>query len=52
MISQEDDLEGDFDPETHDKRMQELFDGEFYQGPEDDQKPEFKDIDEELELGN
>lgn len=48
---QEDDIEGDFDPEAHDRRMQSLFNDEFYEGPEDDQKPEFPDLDEELELG-
>lgn len=49
---EEDDIEGDFDPEAHDKRMQSLFNDEFYAGPEGEQKPEFPDLDEELELGN
>lgn len=31
--------------------MQALFDDEFYRAPEDDQKPEFPDLDEELEIG-
>lgn len=48
---QEEDIEGDFDPEAHDRRMQSLFNDEFYGQPEDDQKPEFPDLDEELELG-
>ncbi|CAH0551416.1 unnamed protein product [Brassicogethes aeneus] len=47
---QDDDLDGDFDPEAHDRRMQALFDNEFYEGAEDDQKPEFPDLDEELEI--
>lgn len=47
----EDDIEGDFDPEAHDRRMQSLFNDEFYSGPEGDQKPEFPDLDEELEIG-
>lgn len=51
MAFQEEDIDGDFDPETHDKRMQSLFDDEFYEGAEGDQKPEFPDLDEELELG-
>jgi len=46
------DLEDDFDPEEHDKRMQSLFSNEFYEGPEGEQKPEFPEIDEELELEN
>lgn len=48
---QDDDIEGDFDPEAHDRRMQSLFNDEFYGGPEEEQKPEFPDIDEELEIG-
>lgn len=48
---EEEDIEGDFDPEAHDRRMQSLFSDEFYQGPEGDQKPEFPDLDEELEIG-
>lgn len=31
--------------------MQSLFNDSFYQGPEEEQKPEFPDIDEELEIG-
>ncbi|RZC36871.1 KRI1 -like, partial [Asbolus verrucosus] len=48
----DEDLDGDFDPEAHDKRMQDLFNDEFYEGHEDDQKPEFPEIDEYLELEN
>lgn len=48
---QDEDIDGDFDPEAHDRRMQSLFNDEFYQGPEEEQKPEFPDIDEDLELG-
>lgn len=44
------DLDEDFDPEAHDKKMQQLFNNEFYQGEESDQKPEFPDLDEELEI--
>lgn len=47
----DDDIDGDFDPEAHDKRMQSLFNDEFYQQEEGDQKPEFPEIDEELEIG-
>ncbi|KRT78798.1 hypothetical protein AMK59_6664 [Oryctes borbonicus] len=46
------DIEEDFDPETYDKKMQQLFNDEFYKGQEEEQKPEFPDIDEELELEN
>ncbi|XP_047370842.1 protein KRI1 homolog [Vespa velutina] len=42
------DLEGDFDPAEHDRKMTEIFDEEYYAVPEDDIKPEFPDIDEEL----
>ncbi|CAH1976235.1 unnamed protein product [Acanthoscelides obtectus] len=48
----DDDLDGDFDPEEHDRKMQALFNDEFYQGPEGDQKPQFPDLDEELEIEN
>ncbi|KAK4884740.1 hypothetical protein RN001_001011 [Aquatica leii] len=44
------DIDEDFDPEEHDKRMQELFNSEFYSGPEGDIKPEFPELDEELEI--
>ncbi|KAI4467848.1 zinc finger zz type [Holotrichia oblita] len=44
------DIEEDFDPEAHDRKMQQLFNDEFYQAPEEEQKPEFSDVDEILEL--
>ncbi|EFA06706.1 protein KRI1 homolog [Tribolium castaneum] len=52
MEFKDEDLEGDFDPEAHDKRMQNLFNDEFYQGPEGEQKPEFPELDELLEIEN
>ncbi|XP_037817874.1 protein KRI1 homolog [Lucilia sericata] len=43
----DDDLEEDFDPEAHDRRMQELFNDEYYQVDEGEEKPECpSDIDE------
>ncbi|XP_076267735.1 protein KRI1 homolog [Rhynchophorus ferrugineus] len=48
----ENDLEEDFDPNAYDKRMQSLFNESFYEGPEEEQKPVFPDIDEELEIEN
>lgn len=51
LAFQDEDIEGDFDPEAHDRRMHALFNDEFYEGPEMDQKPEFPDIDRELEIG-
>lgn len=47
---QEEDIEGDFDPDEHDRRMKALFDEQFY-GEADDEKPVFPDLDEELEIG-
>lgn len=41
----------DFDPEKHDQRMQKLFSEEFYEVEEDEEKPVFPDLDEELEIG-
>ncbi|XP_044264541.1 protein KRI1 homolog isoform X2 [Tribolium madens] len=52
MEFKDEDLESDFDPEAHDKRMQNLFNDDFYQAPEDDQKPEFPELDEFLEIEN
>jgi protein KRI1 len=48
----EDDLNTDFDPEAHDRRMAEFFDNEYYGIDEGDQKPQFDDIDEELNIEN
>ncbi|XP_043284643.1 protein KRI1 homolog [Venturia canescens] len=42
------DLDADFDPEEHDRKMQEIFNDDYYALPEDDVKPEFPEIDEEL----
>ncbi|KAK0171750.1 hypothetical protein PV328_005159 [Microctonus aethiopoides] len=41
------DLDGDFDPAEHDKKMQELFNEEYYNNDENI-KPEFPEMDEEL----
>ncbi|CAH2240920.1 jg9656 [Pararge aegeria aegeria] len=51
LAFQEEDIEGDFDPEEHDRRMKALFDEQYY-GETDDQKPVFPDLDEELEIEN
>lgn len=42
------DLEGDFDPAEHDRKMTQMFNDDYYAAPEGDMKPEFPDIDEEL----
>ncbi|XP_063992995.1 protein KRI1 homolog [Diachasmimorpha longicaudata] len=42
------DLEGDFDPAEHDRKMVELFDEGYYKEGEEHVKPVFPDIDEEL----
>ncbi|XP_033101109.1 protein KRI1 homolog [Anneissia japonica] len=44
------DLEGDFDPDEHDKLMQRIFDDGYEECCEDETKPEFND--EELDLEN
>lgn len=44
------DLEGDFDPAEYDKKMTEIFNEDYYAATEDDVKPEFPEIDEELEI--
>lgn len=40
------DLEEDFDPNTYDKTMQNVFNEEYYEGAEEE-KPEFSDLEEE-----
>ncbi|XP_017779274.1 PREDICTED: protein KRI1 homolog [Nicrophorus vespilloides] len=45
----DDDLEGDFDPNAHDKRMQMVFNNDYY-SVEDEEKPVFSDMDDELEI--
>lgn len=45
------DFDSDFDPNEHDRKMKELFNDEYYAGGEDEmQKPEFPEIDEELDI--
>ncbi|KAM3959418.1 protein KRI1 homolog [Aphomia sociella] len=51
LAFEEEDIEGDFDPEAHDRRMRALFDEEYY-GDADEKKPVFPDLDEELEIEN
>nr|CAD7570168.1 unnamed protein product [Timema californicum] len=48
----DEDLVGEFNPAEYDKRMKELFSDEFYKEEDYSQKPEFPDIDEELEIEN
>nr|CAG4643951.1 EOG090X05XL [Lepidurus arcticus] len=48
---QEEDIDEDFDPEKHDKRMQQVFDEGYYAVDEGEQKPEFPD-EEELDIEN
>ncbi|XP_062552314.1 protein KRI1 homolog [Armigeres subalbatus] len=52
MTLNEEELESDFDPEEHDRRMQRMFDDGYYGVDEGDQKPEFPDLDEELGIEN
>lgn len=51
LAFREEDLESEFDPEEHDKRMREIFDEQYY-GDADESKPVFPDLDEELEIEN
>ncbi|CAK9819005.1 Protein KRI1 homolog [Anthophora quadrimaculata] len=44
------DLEGDFDPNEYDRKMTEIFNEDYYAAPEENAKPEFPDVDEELEI--
>ena len=44
-------MEGDFNPDEHDKRMSELFNSEYYSSCADETRPEFPELDEELEIG-
>lgn len=46
------DFDGDFDENEHDKKMEELFNKQYYDDAKDDIKPEFPDIDEELGIEN
>ena len=43
-----DDLEDDFDPNEYDQKMQKMFNDEYYNMPKDDMKPQFPELDEEL----
>lgn len=52
LVLQEDDLNTDFDPDEHDRRMAAMFNNEYYGIDEGDQKPEFPDIDEDLNIEN
>ncbi|GBP10529.1 Protein KRI1 homolog [Eumeta japonica] len=46
----DDDFEEDFDPEAHDRRMQELFNDDYYQVDEGEEKPECPSDIEELKV--
>lgn len=48
----ENDLEEDFDPEAHDKRMQELFNSEYYEVDEGEDKPDVPSDIEDLQVDN
>ncbi|KAJ8716945.1 hypothetical protein PYW08_005344 [Mythimna loreyi] len=51
LAFKESDLESEFDPAEHDRRMKEIFDEQYY-GDADEHKPEFPDLDDELEIEN
>ena len=44
------DFDDEFDPDKHDQQMQQMFDDQYYNVDEGDQKPEFP-YDEELDAG-
>uniref|UniRef100_A0A182RTZ2 Protein KRI1 homolog n=1 Tax=Anopheles funestus TaxID=62324 RepID=A0A182RTZ2_ANOFN len=52
LAMNEEDLESEFDPDEHDRRMKDMFNDEYYGIDEGDQKPEFPDLDEELGVEN
>ncbi|XP_055531021.1 protein KRI1 homolog [Wyeomyia smithii] len=52
MDIDEEQLESDFDPEEHDRRMRRMFNEDYYEVDEGDQKPEFPELDEELGIEN
>uniref|UniRef100_A0A182MWL2 Protein KRI1 homolog n=1 Tax=Anopheles culicifacies TaxID=139723 RepID=A0A182MWL2_9DIPT len=52
LAMNEDDLESEFDPDEHDRRMKSMFNDEYYGIDEGDQKPEFPELDEELGVEN
>uniref|UniRef100_A0A182WJL5 Protein KRI1 homolog n=1 Tax=Anopheles minimus TaxID=112268 RepID=A0A182WJL5_9DIPT len=52
LAMNEEDLESEFDPDEHDRRMKSMFNDEYYGVDEGDQKPEFPDLDEELGIEN
>ena len=47
---QDEEFDDEFDPDKHDKKMQEIFNDQYYQVDESDQKPEFP-FDEEIDDG-
>ncbi|XP_050668236.1 protein KRI1 homolog isoform X2 [Leptidea sinapis] len=51
LAFKDEDIEGDFDPEQHDRRMKAIFDEQYY-GAADHEKPDFPDLDQELEIEN
>lgn len=46
------DLDGDFDPDEYDKKMQAIFNSEYYEIDEDDEKPEAPSDIEDLQVEN
>ena len=50
LALQDEEFDEEFDPEKHDKKMQEIFNDQYYQVDEGDQKPEFP-FDEEIDDG-
>ncbi|XP_050073870.1 protein KRI1 homolog [Anopheles maculipalpis] len=52
LAMNEEDLESDFDPDEHDRRMKAMFNDEYYGVDEGDQKPEFPELDQELGVEN
>lgn len=48
IIFQENELEEDFNPTEYDRKMHELFDEEFYDKMDDDEKPVFDDEENEF----
>jgi protein KRI1 len=52
MVVNEDELDTEFDPAEHDRKMAAMFDDEYYMIDEGEEKPECADLEKELDIEN